>query len=355
MANSFEDIIPLLVLCFMIAAQNQCEGKTSTSLYRRRSQDTCPLVKNILKEGIFETLEDCTFNCHQEVLCIGFNFINYSRQNINCQLTSSLQHKHQNCHERKWNFYQKLTTDPQVPSVMQKHCKNGGWAVLNAKNAPKSDPYKCQCPITYTGDFCEIGPRLARKFDGGNTHQYGLYVNSSKQFNAFSISFWITMSDDIYYETQEASIISYAFKQEGQVHANAPLFFILNKKTDISDIFDGKGHHIMITWQKVDGQMIIYQDGEQKDSKLVAKGQNLLAGGIWVVGQDQDTFGGGFQNSDCFKGIIDAVYIWDKVLSIDEIKLLANNCNAYLSGYSIGYHDFEFTNTTNRVEPTCSV
>ncbi|XP_046864100.1 neuronal pentraxin-2-like [Xenia sp. Carnegie-2017] len=173
------------------------------------------------------------------------------------------------------------------------------------------------------------------------------------------------MSDDVYYETQHASIISYAFKEKGQVNSNAPLFLILNKKlsmfflgpdirTDISDIFDGKQHHIMITWQKVDGQLIIYKDGEQKYSKIVAKDRTLLAGGVWVVGQDQDTFGGGFQIRNCFKGIIDAVYIWDKVLSIDEIKLLAKNCNAYLSGYSIGYHDFEFTNTTNRVVPTCS-
>ena len=125
-------------------------------------------------------------------------------------------------------------------------------------------------------------------------------------------------------------------------------------RTDISDIFDGKEYHIMITWLKVDGQMIVYKDGEQKFSKIVAKGQTLLAGGVWVVGQDQDTLGGGFRIHDSFKGILDAVYIWNKILSIDEIKLLAKNCNAYLSGYSIGYHDFEFTNTTNRVEPACS-
>ena len=100
--------------------------------------------------------------------------------------------------------------------------------------------------------------------------------------------------------------------------------------------------------------MTFYKDGEQKFSKIVAKGRTLLAGGVWVVGQDQDTLGGGFHIHDSFKGIIDAVYIWDKILSIDEIKLLAKNCNAYLSGYSIGYHDFEFTNTTYLIEPACS-
>ena len=125
-------------------------------------------------------------------------------------------------------------------------------------------------------------------------------------------------------------------------------------RTNISDIFDGKEHHIMITWQNVNGQMTFYKDGEQKFSKIVAKGRTLLAGGVWVVGQDQDTLGGGFRIHDSFKGIIDVVYIWNKILSIDEIKLLAKNCNAYLIGYSIGYHDFEFTNTTNLIEPICS-
>ena len=38
MTNRFEDIFPLLMLYLMIAAQNQCEGKTSTSIYRRRSE-----------------------------------------------------------------------------------------------------------------------------------------------------------------------------------------------------------------------------------------------------------------------------------------------------------------------------
>ena len=110
----------------------------------------------------------------------------------------------------------------------------------------------------------------------------------------------------------------------------------------------------MITWQKFDGQMISYKDGEQKYSTTVAKDRSLLAGGIQVAGQDQDTFGGGFQIRNAFKGIIDSVYLLDKILSIDYIKLLAKSYNAYLSGYVIGYYDFEFTSATDLIESTCS-
>ncbi|XP_046863624.1 neuronal pentraxin-2-like, partial [Xenia sp. Carnegie-2017] len=241
---------------------------------------------------------------------------------------------------------------------------NGGWTTLDVKDGPKSDTYKCQCPWLYAGDLCEFGPRRASKYNGNNTSQYGKYINSSTQFNAFSISVWITIYDDVYYETRHPAVVSHAFQGKEKVHANAPVILFIKKNISIyffdsfrsghiGDIFDGKQYHIMITWQKVDGQMIVYKDGEQKYSTIVAENRTLLAGGVWVIGQDQDSLDGGFQNRNSFKGTIDAVYIWDKVLSIDDIKQLAKSCNAYLSGYIIGYHDFKFTNTTNLIEPTC--
>ena len=73
-----------------------------------------------------------------------------------------------------------------------------------------------------------------------------------------------------------------------------------------------------------------------------------------MAGKDQDTFGRGFQIRNAFKGNIDSVYLLYKILSIDDIKLLAKSCNAYLSGYVIGYYDFEFTSATDLIESACS-
>ena len=38
-----------------------------------------------------------------------------------------------------------------------KNCKNGGKTIIDPKDGPDSDPYRCQCARGYSGDLCEIG------------------------------------------------------------------------------------------------------------------------------------------------------------------------------------------------------
>ena len=38
-----------------------------------------------------------------------------------------------------------------------KNCQNGGVTIIDLKDGPGSNPYKCQCEQGYSGDLCEIG------------------------------------------------------------------------------------------------------------------------------------------------------------------------------------------------------
>ena len=38
-----------------------------------------------------------------------------------------------------------------------KNCQNGGKTILDLKDGPDSDPYRCKCAPGYRGDLCEIG------------------------------------------------------------------------------------------------------------------------------------------------------------------------------------------------------
>lgn len=55
----------------------------------------------------------------------------------------------------------------------------------------------------------------------------------------------------------------------------------------------------------------------------------LLAEGIFVFGQEQDEFGGGFSNSESLVGKLTQLDIWDKLIDPDRIKVLGKNCKKY--------------------------
>ena len=45
-----------------------------------------------------------------------------------------------------------------------KNCKNGGKTIIDLKDGPGSDPYRCECAHGYIGDLCEIGTVGTVKF-----------------------------------------------------------------------------------------------------------------------------------------------------------------------------------------------
>ena len=53
----------------------------------------------------------------------------------------------------------------------------------------------------------------------------------------------------------------------------------------------------------------------------------LTAGGSLVLGQDQDSIGGGFHVEETFHGRLASVNMWDKVLSESDIAAQYTNCS----------------------------
>ncbi|CDQ85796.1 unnamed protein product, partial [Oncorhynchus mykiss] len=97
-------------------------------------------------------------------------------------------------------------------------------------------------------------------------------------------------------------------------------------------ISDGKWHHVCVTWSTRDGEWEAYQDGVKRGS-----GENLSAwhpikpGGVFILGQEQDTLGGRFDATQAFMGDISDLQMWANVLTAHDIYSLAS-CNSHLSG-----------------------
>jgi len=82
---------------------------------------------------------------------------------------------------------------------------------------------------------------------------------------------------------------------------------------------DGDWRHIVATWNAASGDVQIYKDGALAFPGALVSGSPIDTGGALVFGQDQDSLGGGFNETRSFKGQIDDMKIWDSVLTDAEV------------------------------------
>ncbi|XP_026203073.1 myb-like protein A [Anabas testudineus] len=113
-----------------------------------------------------------------------------------------------------------------------------------------------------------------------------------------------------------------------------PMELLINDKAATLPITmtDGKWHHVCVTWSTRDGVWEAYQDGVKKGT-----GQNLSAwhsirpGGVFILGQEQDTMGGRFDITQSFMGELADLQFWSRVLTAGEISRQAT-CGGHLVG-----------------------
>jgi hypothetical protein len=85
-------------------------------------------------------------------------------------------------------------------------------------------------------------------------------------------------------------------------------------------IADEQWHHVAVTRRASDGNTRVYLDGTELASTTGhAAGPPIGSGGVLVLGQDQDSLGGGFEQNQAFSGSLDELAIFDRVLGADRI------------------------------------
>lgn len=77
--------------------------------------------------------------------------------------------------------------------------------------------------------------------------------------------------------------------------------------------------HACVSWESATGLVEVMLDGKIWPRKGIMKGQSISAEASVVLGQDQDNFGGGFERASSFIGEVKNVYMWDRVLSSEEM------------------------------------
>eukprot|EP01137_Pigoraptor_chileana_P000020 Opistho-2@35492 len=97
-------------------------------------------------------------------------------------------------------------------------------------------------------------------------------------------------------------------------------------KSHMGNLFDGRWHHLAFSYNASCGCTSYFVDGvavlNSNATSLV--GFPLPNGGTFIVGQEQDALGGGFERNEAFSGQMDDLRIYDKFFTAQDVgKVMA--------------------------------
>ncbi|XP_073689290.1 pentraxin-4 [Garra rufa] len=97
------------------------------------------------------------------------------------------------------------------------------------------------------------------------------------------------------------------------------------RELSLQNILDGHWHHLCIIWSSIEGRFWYYLDGHlvSTGSKF-QKGYEIPPGGFMVLGQEQDSIGGDFDEAEAFVGRLAGFALWTRSLSSGEVSGLAS-------------------------------
>ncbi|XP_051243109.1 pentraxin-4 [Dicentrarchus labrax] len=110
--------------------------------------------------------------------------------------------------------------------------------------------------------------------------------------------------------------------------ASSALDFVIGdpvyRRLPVSLLLDARWHHLCVVWSSIQGRFWHYIDRRLASSgSNFGKGWEIPGGGSVVLGQEQDTVGGGFDPAEGFAGQVAGFRVWNRVLGPSEVEGVA--------------------------------
>ncbi|KAM9852098.1 serum amyloid P-component-like [Aulostomus maculatus] len=86
-------------------------------------------------------------------------------------------------------------------------------------------------------------------------------------------------------------------------------------------------HTLCSTWSSSNGLAQLWVNGAPTIKRFIVAGQPVSGKPSIILGQEQDSYGGGFNSNQSFLGMITRFHTWDYVLSAAEIGRYVANTN----------------------------
>ncbi|XP_078279270.1 mucosal pentraxin-like [Rhinoraja longicauda] len=84
--------------------------------------------------------------------------------------------------------------------------------------------------------------------------------------------------------------------------------------------------HMCVSWVSQTGDITVWVNGRRSLWKVGGMGSVVKGNGQFIIGQEQDSVGGGFDIKQSFVGEMTDVNMWDFALTSKEIELISQGC-----------------------------
>nr|XP_040047570.1 neuronal pentraxin receptor [Gasterosteus aculeatus aculeatus]XP_040047571.1 neuronal pentraxin receptor [Gasterosteus aculeatus aculeatus] len=168
------------------------------------------------------------------------------------------------------------------------------------------------------------GYRLS--FPTRTNYMYAVVKHSIPALRTFTACLWLRPA-----EGGIGTPLSYAVSEQANELVllqglHAPTELLINDKVAQLplNLSRGSWQHICVSWSQKGGVWQAYQGGKLRgEGHGLATGHHIRPGGVLILGQEQDSVGGGFDSSQALVGELSQVGLWNRVLSANQVTSLS--------------------------------
>nr|XP_046234058.1 C-reactive protein-like [Scatophagus argus] len=115
---------------------------------------------------------------------------------------------------------------------------------------------------------------------------------------------------------------------------------------DINGLPDDKDewNSVCWTWDSTSGLTVLWVNGKRSARKILEQKATLIGAPSIILGQDQDSYGGGFDQNQSFVGDISDVHLWDSVITPCEIRFYMEG-NTFTPGNLLNWKNLQYSST----------
>ncbi|XP_026340823.2 pentraxin-4 [Ursus arctos] len=201
---------------------------------------------------------------------------------------------------------------------------------LQGTRAPPGPGGQWAWPPEKAGETCDVGPVLV--FPNASTQNVA-FLSSGFPWGlrALSVCSWVRTASG-----RLGTLLSYATEEKDNrlvlrgrdSLAPGSTYLVIgdpaSRELPLQPLLDGRWHHVRVIWMSTLGRYWLHMDrGLVATSSRFREGYKIPVGGSLVLGQGQDSMGGGFDSSEAFVGSMAGLAIRDRALVPGEVAKLA--------------------------------